>query len=170
MVEKGFVALNFRLTHSGPFSLHGLLDMVHRWADEHHYHTEIKRHYEHNKADGKEIGYSLEIWRHVNTRVVAVIRFTLQVKRLRDATITANGRKERVQHGDVFIDMDSLHEKHKLHQFENKPYIFFFRALVDRFIYKNLLEMHEGELSADIRNLYDRVRSFLQKEEVRRIA
>ena len=170
MVEKHFVAVNFRLTHSGSFSLYDLLDMVDHWAEEHHYHKEIKRHYEHHKPDGKELGYSLELWKHINAQVVAIVRFTVMVKRLKDVTITVGGKKEKAQHGDVFIDMDSLLERHKLHQFENKPYIFFIRSVIDRFMYKNLMDMHEGELTADIKGFHDRLRSFLQKEEVKRIA
>ena len=169
MVEKTLVAVNFRFVYSGSFSIHGLYDLVDKWAEEHHYHKEIKDHAEHHRPDGRELHYSIELWKQINYQVVAIVRFTLDAKRVRDATITVDRRKEKVQHGDVSIFIDSLLDRHRLHAYEYKPYIYFFRAIVDRFIYKNLLDMHEGPLAADVRNLYDHVRTFFQKEEVKRI-
>src|SRR3989338_5692391 len=138
MVEKTLVAVNFRFVYSGSFSIHGLYDLVDKWAEEHHYHKEIKDHAEHHRPDGRELHYSIELWKQINYQVVAIVRFTLDAKRVRDATITVDRRKEKVQHGDVSI-------------------------------YINLLDMHEGPLAADVRNLYDHVRTFFQKEEVKRI-
>ncbi len=170
MVEKSLVSIYFRFTYSGSFSLHELLNLVDHWADEHHYNKEIKDHLEHHKGDGKELRHSLELWKHMNTQVVAIVRFTIVVRRLKDVTVSFGGKKERVQHGDVLIDMDSLLERHKLHAYENKPWIFFIRAIIDRFIKKNIFEIHDGELSSDTRNLYDTVRGFFQKEEVKRVS
>ncbi len=170
MVEKSFVAVNFRLTYAGSFSLADLLDLLDRWAEEHHYHKEIKGQVEHNKQNGKELRYYIELWRHVNTQVVAIVRFTALMTEIKDVTISFSGKKERVQHGHVLVDIDSLLERHKLHAYENKPYIFFIRGIIDRFIHKNLFDMHEGPLSSDARNFYDTIRGFFQKEETKRVS
>jgi len=95
MVEKTLVAVNFRFVYSGSFSIHGLYDLVDKWAEEHHYHKEIKDHAEHHRPDGRELHYSIELWKQINYQVVAIVRFTLDAKRVRDATITVDSPSAR---------------------------------------------------------------------------
>ncbi len=167
MVEKNFVAANFRLTYKGPLSLSEFLNFVDHWCEEHHYHKEIKDHWQHQTPSGSELRYTFEMWHHVNTQVIAIVRLNFLAKRVKDVTLHSGGKKERVQNAEIVIDIDGHLESHKLHAWENKPYLFFVRGILDRFIYKNLFDSHAGPLASDVRNFYDRSRTFFNKEETR---
>src|SRR3989338_5391113 len=167
MVEKNFAAVNFRLTYSGPFSFQDFLNFTDHWAYEHHYHKEIKDHAQHHQQRGQEIHYSIELWRHVNPQVVAIVRLTFLANKVKDVTISSRARKDRAQHGDLIVEIDGLLERHNIHAWENKPYIFFVRGIIDRFIHKTLFDVDAGPLASDVRNLYDRTRGFFQKDETR---
>jgi hypothetical protein len=170
MVEKQFVAKNFKVLYHGAFSVHGFYEMVTKWAHDNHYHLEIKDQYEHHSSDGKELLYSVELWKHVTVQVVAMVRMHARFKEVKDVTVSAHHRKHRVQNGKVYIEVDGLVERHKQHAWENKPYIFFFRAWMDRFVYKNLFEQHFGMVSSDTRGFYDALRNFFRKEETLLVA
>ncbi|HLD87534.1 MAG TPA: hypothetical protein VJB12_05740 [Candidatus Nanoarchaeia archaeon] len=170
MVEKSFVAANFKLTYSGPFSLHDFLDYVDQWAHEHHYHKEIKDHWQHQSPDGSELRYTFELWRHVNTQVIAIVRLNFLAKRVKDASLHSQSRKMKAQRGEILVDIDGHLERHKLHAWENKPYIFFVRGIIDRFLYRNLWEADAGPLASDVRNFYDHARAFFNKEETRYVS
>lgn len=170
MVEKQFVAKNFKITYQGAFSIHDFYDMVSKWAHDNHFHLEIKDHYEHNLPEGKEILYSVELYRHISVQVVAIVRLHARMKEVRDVSISSGHRSHRMQNGKVYIEVDGLVERHKLHAWENKPYIVFFRIWMDRFVYKNFYEQHFGEVSSATRSFYEAVRSLFQKEETKLIA
>ncbi len=170
MVEKQFVGKHFKMTYRGAFSIHDFYDAVAKWAHDNHYHLEIKDQYEHNLPEGKELLYSVELYRHMDVQTIAMVRLHARFKEVKDISIQTGQRKHRAQSGKVYVEIDGMVENHKLHAWENKPYIFFFRAWMDRFVYKNLFEQHFGEVSSATRSFYDTVRALFHKEETRMIA
>jgi hypothetical protein len=170
MVEKQFVGKNFKITYQGAFSIHEFYDTISKWANDNKYHLEIKDQHEHNHPEGKELLYSVEIYRHIDVQTIAMVRLHARFKEVRDVSIATGSHKHLVQNGKAHIEVDGLVERHKLHAWENKPYIFFFRSWMDRFVHKNLFEQNFGEVSSATRSFYEAVRSLFHKEETRMIA
>jgi hypothetical protein len=170
MVEKQFIGKNFKISYQGAFSAADFYDAISKWAHDNQYHLEIKDQSEHNLAEGKELLYSVEIYRHIDVQSIAMVRLHARFREVKDVIVQAGHRKVRMQNGKALIEIDGLIERHKLHAWENKPYIFFFRSWMDRFIHKNLFEQNFGEVSSATRSFYDAIRSFFHKEEQRMIA
>lgn len=170
MVEKQFVGKNFKIIYQGAFSINDFYDTISKWAHDNHFHLEIKDQHEHNHPEGKELLYSVEIYKHIDVQIIAMVRLHARFKEVKDVTISSEKYKHRVQNGKAYIEIDGLVERHKLHAWENKPYIFFFRSWMDRFIYKNLFEQHFGEVSSATRSFYGTIKGLFHKEETRMIA
>jgi len=55
-------------------------------------------------------------------------------------------------------------ESSKVHAWKNKPGLIFLRGIVERFVKKNLYNIHDAEVIKDTKSLYNHLKKYLDEQ------
>ena len=115
---------------------------------------------EHVTKNGKRIEWIIEAHRHFDDLHHGIIILRVLLDNVRETTIKKDGRRIRINNGDIYVNIDGFLQTH-IHGsfFQVKPIYYFIRALIDKYIY-HFLEKYDGLISSDCHELFKRIRSF----------
>ena len=164
MVEKKFVVDGVKIKYSGNFDVIEFYKKVEEWISSKGKEKEIKKKTEHVKPEGKRIEWFIEIWEDVTEYARSIVRidaiFT-DIKEVKDKKT-----KRKLNKGKAVITFDGILETDIQGKWQQKPWFFFLRALVDKFIYKFHMNKIEDKLAADTYELHDKLDDFFNSYKV----
>ena len=161
MVEKKQVLYDLRTTYSGPFLVEDFYAEVDNWAREKGYEKEPKKKLEHVTKSGKKIQWVVEIHGHLDDLHHGVVVLNAMIDNVKEVVVKKDGKKTRVNNGDVFININGFIQSHVHGSFyQVKPIYFFVRTLIDKYIYNFWSDKWDGAVNNDGRDLYKRINSF----------
>jgi len=166
MSEKKQVLYNLRVTYNGSFVVDDFYAEVDNWAKEKGFEKEPKQKMEHVTKDGKKLHLIMEVHSHLDELHHGIVVLKAMMDNVKDAVIKRQGKKIRINNGDVYIDINGFVESH-LHGtfYQIKPMYWFIRSLIDRFVYKFWSDKYDGEVSGQCHELYKRLRSFFELQK-----
>jgi len=166
MSEKKQVLYDLRTSYTGPFVAEDFYAEVDNWTREKGFEKEPKKKMEHVTKNGKKIEWIIEANSHLDDLHHGVVVLRVLMDNVKEVVIKKNGKKIRVNNGDVFVDINCFIQSH-LHAsfYQVKPIYYFFRTLVDRFIYNFWSDKYDGIVNSDGRDLYKRIRSFFELQK-----
>jgi hypothetical protein len=161
MSEKRLVIDQMRLNYSGIFNLNELYKMIDGWLYEKGYDKYEKKNEEQVLETGRKIEIELRPWKKTTDYAKNEIRLRIFVDNMTDVEIERDGRKTKMHKGDIQMIFDAFLETDYEHRWENKPVYYFFRTLVDKYIFRIYTGKFIGNLVADTRDLHQRIKAYL---------
>ena len=168
MVEKKQVLYDLRTTYSGPFVVEDFYKEVDSWIKEKGFEKEPKKRMEHVTKSGKKIEWVVEAHGHLDSLHHEVIVMRALLDNVKESVIKKDGKKIRINNGDVLINIDGFIQSH-IHGsfFQTKPIYYFIRALIDKFVYMFWSFKWDGTVNSDGRELFKRITSFFNLQKYR---
>jgi hypothetical protein len=161
MSEKRLVIDQMRLNYSGIFNLNELYRMIDSWLYEKGYDKYEKKNEEQVLETGRKIEIELRPWKKTTDYAKNEIRLRIFVDNMTDVEIERDGRKIKMHKGDIQMIFDAFLETDYEHRWESKPMYYFFRTLVDKYIFKIYTGKFIGNLVADTKDLHQRIKAYL---------
>lgn len=166
MVEKKQVLYDLRTTYSGPFLVEDFYSEVENWIREKGFEKEPKKKMEHVTKSGKKIEWVVEAHRELDDLHHSVVVMRALMDNVKEIIIRKEGKKVRLNSGDVMITLDAFIQSH-LHGsfFQVKPIYYFVRTLIDKFIYQYWSFRWDGAVNSDAKDLFKRITSFFNLQK-----
>ena len=166
MMERKQVLYDLRTTYNGPFIVEDFYAEVDNWIKEKGYEKEPKKKMEHVTKNGKKIEWLIEAHMHMDMEhTMGIIALRALMDNVKEVLIKKNGKKMRINYGNVFINIDGWRYA-MVHMgfWGMKPIYYFIRALIDKYIY-HFLDRHDSMIIDDCRDLFKRIRAFFGLEK-----
>src|SRR3989338_5550818 len=136
MMERKQVLYDLRTTYNGPFAVDDFYAEVDNWIREKGYEKEPKKKMEQVTKNGKKIQWVIEAHSHLDDLHHGIIVLRALLDNVKEVVIKKDGKKIRINNGDVFINIDGFIEAHVHGSFyQAKPIYYFIRTLIDKYIY-----------------------------------
>ena len=166
MSEKKQVLYDLRTAYNGPFVVEDFYAEVDNWIKEKGYEKEPKKKMEQVAKNGKKIQWVIEAHSHLDELHHSVIVLRALLDNIREVVIKKDGKKIRINNGDVLINIEGFVQSH-VHGsfFQVKPVYYFIRTLLDKYIYNFWSDKYDGVVNSDGRNLFKRMQSFFNVQK-----
>ncbi|MFH1848949.1 MAG: hypothetical protein ABH879_02065 [archaeon] len=161
MVERRIVVDEMQLEFRGLFDVGEFYRLIDSWLKEKAYVKHERRNYEHAYVEGKQI----EVWKQPYKKVTDYAKYVIDIKilieDLKDVVTEKDGKKVRLNQGNVSITFSGYLETDYEHRWEKKPLFYFMRAIFDNYVFKVHTEKFEKGLVEDVNQLHTIVKAFL---------
>ncbi len=166
MSEKKQVLYDIRTAYSGPFVVEDFYKEVEDWIKEKGYAKEPKKKLEYVTKNGKKINWVIEAQSHLDELHNGVIVLRVLMDNVKETIIKKDGKKFRINNGDIFVYIDAFLESHIHGSFyQVKPVYYFIRTLLDKFVYHFWSDKHDGKVNSDGRELFKRIQDFFNLQK-----
>ena len=157
---------DLRTTYNGPFVVEDFYGEVDNWIKEEGYEKEPKKKMEHVTKNGKKIEWVIEAHRQFDDLYHGIVIMRALLDNIKEVVIKRNGKKIRINNGDVFISIDGFIQSH-VHGslYQTKPIYFFIRTLIDKYIYSIWSDKYDGLVASDCHDLFKRIRAFFSVQK-----
>lgn len=149
------------ISYQGLFKANELYKSIKEWGEENKYDVGEEKHTEIVVEKGKEVKIPLSLDKKASDYVKYSIKVSIEVKELEDVMITKGKAKERLNKGNVTLNMKAIIETDYDNKWNKKPLFMFMKGLHDKFLRKGEIDDFEKELKSDIGKLYDELRAHL---------
>ncbi len=166
MAEKKQVLYDLRTAYNGPFIVEDFYAEVDSWIKENGFEKEPKKKSEHVTKNGKRIEWIIEAHRHLDDLHHGVIVLMALLDNVKEVNIKKDGKKIRINNGDVLINIDGWINSHIHGSFyQVKPIYYFIRTLIDKFVYNFWSDKYDGTVASDCHSLFKRIRAFFKVQK-----
>ena len=166
MSEKKQVLYDLRTAYSGPFVIEDFYAEVDNWIKEKGFTKEHKKKMESVTKSGKKIQWFIEIQSHLDELHHGIVMLRVLMDNVKEAAIKREGKKIRINNGDVLVNIDAFIESHIHGSFyQIKPIFYFIRTLIDKYIYNFWPFKWDGRVNSDGRELYKRIQAFFNVQK-----
>ncbi|MBU1199325.1 MAG: hypothetical protein KKF46_04780 [Nanoarchaeota archaeon] len=161
MAEKKIIIVDKTMSFEGLFDLKDLFKTIMKWFGEHNYDMWENKNYEEVYEDGKKITCELLPYKKVTDYHKLEIRVFIVCENLKEVEIELKGVKKKLLKGDVNITFDANLMTDYENRWEGRATYFFFRTLIDKFIYKQQTDQYEREVVKDCNELEEEIKAYL---------
>ena len=161
MAERRIVVDNLVLQYEGLFEITELFLMIDKWLRQNGYDKFEKRNYEHVLKDGKYIEIELEPWKKITDYAKIVINLYTHMYNIKDTVVKKDNRDVRMNQGRIRVKFTGYLVTDYEHKWEGKPWFYFLRAVIDKWVYRVTSDKYEAAVSQEVKHLYQNVRAFL---------
>jgi hypothetical protein len=161
MPEKKIVYQDKFISFEGLFNLKDLFRTIIRWFNEHGYDMFENKNYEEVYEDGKKIIFELIPYKKVSDYYKLEIRVFAVFESLKETEVELNGVKQRLLKGRANFTFDAILVTDYEGRWETKPTYYFYRALIDKFIYRSYTDRYEAQLVKDAREVQEEIKAYL---------
>jgi hypothetical protein len=161
MVERHILIDGRLVIYTGLYRADELYHILRSFFGERGYFAIEKRSQEDVLESGKQIVVETEAGKRFNDYAKGVIKVSINVKSLKDKTITLNGHKQKYQHGDIRIKLTAIMETDRRSQWEGSGLAFLFRTISDKFIRHDFIHAMQQQTAKDCGQLADELKAYL---------
>ncbi len=161
MAEMNLIVENVSVSYSGLFDIGEFYKVIDDWFKLKGYDKVIIKHKEYSTETGKNIEILMAPYKKVTDYIKNLVKIWIGINNLRTVEVKKDGKKVKVNKGDIIIIFDGYLETDYEHRWEQKPLFFFMRVLIDKFVNKSELDKYGKELVKDINEFHNEIRSFL---------
>src|SRR3989338_925205 len=161
MSENRLIVDQTKLTYEGVFDLKGLFEMITQFFYEKGGDYVEKLNTEQIMPQGKTIKIELAPYKNITDYYKLIYRIRIYGTGIKQVELSKDGAKVPLDDGKLMIVIDGYIMSDRYNKWENQPVQWFFRALVDKYIFKVHFLKAEQWLLSDIDDLYLRIKSFL---------
>jgi hypothetical protein len=161
VAEKKILFQDRTLRFQGIFDLKGLFRTIMKWARDHSYDMIENKNYEEVYEDGKKFTFELLPYRKVTDYHRMEIRIWGVFENLKEVEVDIKGVKQKLLKGDGRFDFDANLITDYEHRWEGRPTYFFFRTMIDKFIYKNQTDAYSVKAVKEAKELEEEIKSYL---------
>lgn len=161
MSERRLIIDQLRLNYSGMFQFNELFKMIDNWLYENGYDRWEKKNEEQVLETGRNIEVELRPWKKTSDYAKNDLRLRIFIKNMTDVEVDKEGKKVKMNKGDIQIIFDAFLETDYENRWESKPIYYFLRTLVDKYIFRIYTGKFTDKLAADTKDLHQRIKAFL---------
>jgi len=162
MTEKEIVAKDLKIKQKSVFDMGELYSVMFNWFGQHNYDFQEKQYLEKKNANGSR---DLEIIWIATKKINDYFKFQIEVKfrpvMLTDVEVEIDGKKVGMNKGNNEIIFNAALLKDYEGKWDNNPLKRFMREVYDTYIIRDRIGDYKGELYAEIYELVDEVKAFL---------
>lgn len=163
MVEKNLVINNRELRYKGIFHVNELFSSINKSLEHRGYAKNEKKTEELVTEDGRRTYVELRPAKVKTAYVKLMIKMRIELDKVTEVTEEDQGRKKRWEKGDITIHFDSWVMTDYESRWGMRPWFFFMKGLVNKYIYTTPLEAgFPGELVSDTAYIYAQIRKLLR--------
>ena|SRR3989338_486944 len=161
MPEQKLVVEGIEVGYEGILNIKEIYKIIDDWIRDYDYDKIEKINTEYLRPEGKYVELVLEPEKKVSDYVKNIVKVKLIARNLKDVDVEEDGRKKKMQEGNLIVTFTGVLETDYEGKWEQKATIFFLRVLVDKYIYKFYTDKFENALAKDVKELSTQVKSFL---------
>ncbi len=161
MVQRNILIDGKELKYEGIMDARKLCAVIYHWFKERHYNLVEKLNFEQTFEEGKQMEVRLMPFKRYDDYTKSEIKVAMNFTQLKEVEVDLNGVKRKLWKGKVSIKFTATLITDAHNRWNEKPFLFFFRVLMDKFFLKNQISRAEGECQSDCESLIDEVKSFL---------
>jgi hypothetical protein len=155
MGEVNQVVDHLKLEYTGVFEIREFFKMFTRWYKESPYEKGGDYISEYNTSHGKCIEYYYYPWKKETDALRFFMKLRFLFTDVKKVDIMAEGKKKKVDFGNVKITLDGFLEYDYEFRFQQRPLFQFIRTLYIKFFFKNYSKYFERLMINDTHQLYD---------------
>lgn len=149
-----------KIDYSGPHNTGDLFRMIDNFLFERGFDKKQDKDFEQNTPHGKFIEWQISPWKKISDYGRYIVKVRVLGYDILKADAVNNGKKTKVDNGRLIIVVDGFMDYDYDHRWDDKPILFFFRAIYDHFVFKAYTERFEHMLVHDINHLVDHIEKF----------
>ncbi|MEM4267996.1 MAG: hypothetical protein QXK37_04145 [Candidatus Woesearchaeota archaeon] len=161
MAERRIVVDNLYLVYEGLFNINDLYLTIDKWLREKRYDKLEKRNSEQVYKDGRQIELELEPWKKITDYARIVINITIWMTNIKEVTVKKDKHIMKMSQGKITLRIIAYLDTDYENKWEGKPYFYFLRTVVDKWIYRVDVRKYESAVADDTFHLYNTIKSFL---------
>jgi hypothetical protein len=161
MAEKKIVFRDKGLSFQGLFDMKGLFKTIVKWCDDHGYDMFENKNYEEIFEQDKKIIFELLPYRKITDYHKFEIKIFAVCESLKEADVELKGIKYKLINGNISFMLDATMITDYEGRWESRPQYFFFRTLIDKFIYKSHTKEYESDLVKEVNELEEEIKAYL---------
>jgi len=161
MAETFIVERGKLLQYNGLIDFKGLYAIIQKLFKQHSYDWKDHKNFEQVYKDHKQIEMDLRPYKKYSDYVMVELRMDIVGTNLKEVEINMSGLKKKMYKGDLKIVFKGFLITDYENQWETKPFYYFMRMMVDKFIYKGYIDRAKDQFVDEITEAYDEIRSFL---------
>ena len=164
MSEKTTLVKDKLINYNGLIDYKEFYKVIDTWCAEHGYTKVEHKNFEEIFEDGKQI--ILEIAPNKKITDYAKIEFYVYIefKKAQEKVIERDGLKRRYYQANLFLNFDCFLITDYEKNWDTKPLYYFFRTLVDKFIFKEHTTVWKKQGTKDCESLMNEVKNYLNME------
>tara|TARA_Y100000294_G_C8422388_1_gene283358 strand:- start:19 stop:519 length:501 start_codon:yes stop_codon:yes gene_type:complete len=159
--EKKLVVDTLNFNYEGVFSVLELYKEINHWLYERGYSLFEKKNSENITSTGRNIEFELRPYKSITNYAKNEIRIKIFMTDIKDLEVEKEKIKKKLNEGSVEIIFDGYVETDYENRWENKPFFYFFRSLIDKFVYRIYTDKFENMIVSDIYTIHTRIKTFL---------
>jgi hypothetical protein len=161
MVEKDAPIPAQKIKHRGVFDFPEIYRYAYTWYIDQGYDLVEKNYTEKVTARGKEIEIEWVAVRKISDYFRFNIKTNWRILGMTDVEVEENGKKVKVNNGDLEIKFSVTLEKDYEARWEGNPWLKFLRGLYDKYIIRARIDAYEGKLIGEVNEVIAQVKSYL---------
>ncbi|MBS3116726.1 hypothetical protein J4421_03975 [Candidatus Woesearchaeota archaeon] len=161
--EKNLVINNRELQYKGIFRFDDLVAVINRATEKLHYEKREKKTEEIVTEEGRKTYLELRPIKMVTKYIKLMIKIKITVSNATQTIEEVEGLKRKFDHGDLLIVFDSWVLTDYGHRWGMKPYVYFLKSMINKYLYSFPLEgSASGELASDTTFIYAQIKQLLE--------
>lgn len=162
MSEKALIINGLQLSYKGVFEFDELMKVINKAVLERGYVRHEKKFNETVTPTGKELFIELRPRKRKTAYYQLMIKMRIKMKNVTETKMEVDGLLRWMHKGDIGIVFDAWTTTDYENRWGNKPWFYFLKAFISKYVYKIPLESSfTGEVAADTRYVYDQIRAAL---------
>jgi hypothetical protein len=161
VAEKKIVYQDKFMSFEGLFDMKGLFRTITKWFNDRGYDMFENKNFEEVYEDGKKILFELIPYKKMSDYYKIEVRIFAVFENLKEVELEIKGVKQRLLKGRADFTFDAILVTDYENRWEGRPAYYFYRALVDKFIYKSYTDQYEAELIKDAKEVQEEIKAYL---------
>jgi len=161
VAEKKIVYQDKFVSFEGLFNLKELFRIIIKWFTERGYDMFENKNYEEVYEDGKKVIFELIPYKKVTDYHKLEIRIFAVFENLKEVELELKGVKQKLLKGRADFTFDAILVTDYENRWEGRPTYYFYRALIDKFVYKSYTDRYENELVRDAKEVQEEIKAYL---------
>jgi hypothetical protein len=150
------------LKYKGLIDIKQLYSTIDQWFNKHRYDKKEVKNYEFVDEDSKQIELELRPYKKITDYAKYEIRIEARFTNLKEVEVeTKNKIKQKLWKGQVLMRFTAFFITDYENAWETKPFYYFVRTLVDKFVYRMYTSKMEDVLVSECNESFEEIRSFL---------
>lgn len=150
-----------KVKHDGIFDFKEMYRFCLTWLTDNGFLVQEDTYSEKVTPKGKEIEIRWNAKKKISDYFMFNLKPAWRILGMTDVEVTENGKKIKMNNGNVEIKLTGDLVKDYEHRWENKPFIKFLRDVYNRYIIKARIDQYEGRLFQECDEYIAQIKSFL---------
>ncbi|MBW2990575.1 hypothetical protein KY348_02610 [Candidatus Woesearchaeota archaeon] len=161
MAEKRIVYQDKLVSFEGLFNMKDLFRLICKWFNEHGYDMFENKNFEEVYEEGKKVICELIPYKKVTDYHKLEIRIFFTCENLKEVEVEIKGVKQKLLKGRIDATFDAILVTDYEGRWEGRPAHYFYRAIIDKFIYKSYTDKYEQQLIKEAKECQEEIKSYL---------